>query len=172
MSIELLPTEVVNLMSSDRSTELNYLVNKTIENSLEIIKQYMEKVKKKVEKKKIPITNLSDTEKQDLVENINNLIKYYNELHHLFIQIYNEENDFSKNIKIIIPDANLITQNNKTFEEYKINTIDLSIEDLLYLANKLLIYIEQLIFEIERILSFNKKYTQIIEELKPILDKF
>ena len=102
----------------------------------------------------------------------NNDIKYYNELHHLFIQIYNEENDFSKNIKIIIPDANLITQNNKTFEEYKINTIDLSIEDLLYLANKLLIYIEQLIFEIERILSFNKKYTQIIEELKPILDKF
>ena len=166
------PESIVYSLPSDNSTELNYLVNKTIEGSLEVIKKYMEQVKKKIEKKKLPAISLTDTEKQDLQEKISSLIKYYNELHKIFIDIYNEENKFSKEIKAIIPDASLILQDDKSFEEYKVNITELSIEHLLYLANKLLIYIEQLISETERILNFNKKYTKIIEELRPILDKF
>jgi hypothetical protein len=158
--------------SSDNLSELNRLLNKSVEGTIKLIKDYTNKVNKKIKEKEyttIPRT-LSDERIKELQDKISNLVKYYNELHQIFINIYNEENNFSGEIKLIVPDAIITKQDNYVFQEYKIDVNTLNIEELLYLANKLLIYIEQLINYIEKILNFNKKYTEIIKELKPLIE--
>jgi len=158
--------------SSDNLSEFNKLLNKSVEGTIKLIKEYTEKVNKKIKEKEYTTVPkfLSDDKIKELRDRIGNLVKYYNELHQIFINIHNEENSFSGEIKLIVPDAIITKQDNFSFVEYKIDVETLNIEELLYLANKLLIYIEQLINYIEKILNFNKKYTEIINDLKPLIE--
>jgi len=165
-------TEPIIPMSSPSETmsQYNIAVAETLEKTVTAIKKYTEKIKTKLEKKsQSGQQQLSSDDYSDITLKIDKLIKYYNDLQEIYTNIFNEENLFCTEIKKRITDADITIQEDLKFNKYTVELSKLDIEDLLQLANRLIIYIDQTISYIESILSFNKKYSELIESIQPLL---